>query len=133
VKRELEADGGDTDLPALSVVEGLSYELSWADHDARVVQVETESCGDSIPPCSGGWRRLSSRVSAASDAADISTRSFSVNLTTSGCRFAVLPNVWKRLFKVCLVRHAQAVNTLSLHIPAYSGGISRLLEPESSL
>jgi len=41
VERELEADGGDADLPALSVVEGLSYELSWADRDARVVQVET--------------------------------------------------------------------------------------------
>jgi len=41
VERQLEADDGDGDLPALSVVEGLSYTLQWADRDARVVQLET--------------------------------------------------------------------------------------------
>jgi hypothetical protein len=41
VKRELEADSGDADLPALSVVEGLSYTLRWADREAGVVELET--------------------------------------------------------------------------------------------
>jgi hypothetical protein len=37
----LSGDGDAADIPTLSVVEGLSYRLSWVDQEAGVVELET--------------------------------------------------------------------------------------------
>jgi hypothetical protein len=65
VKRELEADGGDADLPVLSVVEGLSYQLQWADQEDRVIRLETGELRRFNPVALG---RLAPVVKASVDA-----------------------------------------------------------------
>jgi hypothetical protein len=41
LRRRLSDDDDDADIQPLSVVEGLSYALQWADREAGVVQLET--------------------------------------------------------------------------------------------